>query len=492
MAKKTNSNKIDTNTHSLENAKQRLDENPGSLDQTMSSAYAKQISELKLALKQKEDECLQKDKEIAKLKKRIQLLTKGLTGEIKTGVKGENFEEDIIIDDISCIFHRYGNRYGYVEYEEISELSDSLVSYLKQITIDLLEQNKEKLLLDIIMYTFKLWGKTDMDDDGDTEYFAEEIQNIIQQIVERNCKNSTPVMVLNALIQYTDEFRGCGLDEYIEDMIMAVFKTKETNQIKLDYFKQRLIECGGSHAPSYMSSYYAHNCLSIMDDLEIPIEELKQYCAEFKDHCLDRELAEIEYKRGNIDAAIQYYKKQLDVNPDHSSNNQRLIELLLESGNQVEYRTELRRYILQHTYDFDQYLNYKKLFKQNEWKTEFASLINELKTKQHKIPIEWYAEENQFDMVMDEIERQKSIDNIEEYSKELKKLYPERCLKLLKEHAQQMAENSSTRLHYQELARFMKFMKAFKGGNKIVTEMISEYRITYKRRPAMMEELNKV
>ena len=74
----------------------------------------------------------------------------------------------------------------------------------------------------------------------------------------------------------------------------------------------------------------------------------------------------------------------------------------------------------------------------------------------------------------------------------ISKLYPERCLKLLKEHAQQMAENSSTRHHYQELARFMKFMKAFKGGTKIVTTMINEYRIIYKRRSAMMDELNKV
>lgn len=492
MAKKTNSNKTDSKTNTVENAKQSLDELHGFLDQIMNSACAKQINKLKLALKQKEDECQQKDKEIAKLKKRIQLLTKGLTGEIITCERDENSEEDIIKDDISCIFHKHGNRYGYVEYEDVSELSDSLVNYLKQITIELLEQNKEKLLFDIIMYTFKLWGKTEMDDDGDTEYFAEEIQNIIQQIVERNCKKLTPVMVLNALIQYTDEFRSCGLDEYIEDMIMAIFKTEKTNRIKLDYFKQRLIECDGSHAPSYISSHYAYNCLSIMDELEMPIEELKQYCAQFKDHCLDRDLAEIEYKRGNIAAAIQYYKKQLKTESDHCYNHQRLIELLFESGNQDEYRTELRRYILQNTYKFYQYLSYKKLFKQNEWEIEFASLINDLKTKQHNIPIEWYAEENQFDMVMDEIENQKSIYNIKQYSKELKTLYPERCLKLLKEHAQQMAENSNNRHQYQELASFLKFMKEFKGGSEIVTAMINEYRIIYKRRSAMMDELNKV
>jgi len=45
---------------------------------------------------------------------------------------------------------------------------------------------------------------------------------------------------------------------------------------------------------------------------------------------------------------------------------------------------------------------------------------------------------------------------------------------------------------YREIAGLLKRMKKYKGGNESVQTLIEEFRIEYRNRPAMMQELNKV
>jgi len=51
------------------------------------------------------------------------------------------------------------------------------------------------------------------------------------------------------------------------------------------------------------------------------------------------------------------------------------------------------------------------------------------------------------------------------------------------------AEENVGRNHYEYIARILKETKKLKGGKALVQEIVEEFRVTYKRRPSMMEVL---
>ncbi|EDV04865.1 hypothetical protein BACINT_04006 [Bacteroides intestinalis DSM 17393] len=51
------------------------------------------------------------------------------------------------------------------------------------------------------------------------------------------------------------------------------------------------------------------------------------------------------------------------------------------------------------------------------------------------------------------------------------------------------AEKNLGRSHYEYIARVLRGMRKLNGGKEAVKQLVDEFRVLYKRRPAMMEEL---
>ena len=74
----------------------------------------------------------------------------------------------------------------------------------------------------------------------------------------------------------------------------------------------------------------------------------------------------------------------------------------------------------------------------------------------------------------------------------LGKLYPVQILEKYRQQLNEMAERSGDRAKYQTLAEWLRHLKKFDGGEQVVLEILDDWRTCYKRRPAMMEELEGV
>ena len=55
-----------------------------------------------------------------------------------------------------------------------------------------------------------------------------------------------------------------------------------------------------------------------------------------------------------------------------------------------------------------------------------------------------------------------------------------------------MASFTSDRKRYQQLVAILRRMNKIKGGIEIVDDIVKEWRIKYKNRPAMMDELSRL
>ena len=78
------------------------------------------------------------------------------------------------------------------------------------------------------------------------------------------------------------------------------------------------------------------------------------------------------------------------------------------------------------------------------------------------------------------------------YEDVLKDLAPEEILKRYELIVRNKAADVSSRAVYQEIAGLLKRMQRYPGGKALVQTLIAEFRTAYRRRPAMIQELDNV
>ena len=81
---------------------------------------------------------------------------------------------------------------------------------------------------------------------------------------------------------------------------------------------------------------------------------------------------------------------------------------------------------------------------------------------------------------------------LQEYENVLKKEYPEQILDKYKNEVNKMALHTSDRKHYSYLVSLLRRMQQIKGGTKLVEIIVGDWKVKYKNRPAMMDELRKL
>ena len=175
-----------------------------------------------------------------------------------------------------------------------------------------------------------------------------------------------------------------------------------------------------------------------------------------------------------------WYKLQLQIAQKEKDipEIRRISFLFIESGFKAEY-----------------YNIYKSTFGKEEWPEKAEKLIQHYEI-QHKT--NWINSsvadvlqaEKQEERLMKYIEKFLGIDNLEKYYTAFSAAFPEKTLALFRQVIDKYAQNYTGREIYERIAGLFKEMVKIEGGNAVVKEMISQYRILYKNRRAMMEIMN--
>ena len=146
-------------------------------------------------------------------------------------------------------------------------------------------------------------------------------------------------------------------------------------------------------------------------------------------------------------------------------------------------------------YNAENYKIYKSTFTKEEWAEMVEKLIKNYE-KQHRT--NWFNSsianvllvEKQGERLMNYVEKHLSIDILEEYHTGFSSAFPEKTLALFRQSIDEYAKNTGRDI-YERIVQLFKKMVKIEGGNVLVKEMISRYKILYSNRRAMMEILNK-
>lgn len=152
--------------------------------------------------------------------------------------------------------------------------------------------------------------------------------------------------------------------------------------------------------------------------------------------------------------------------------------------------------------DVEGFRQYKKFCSSEEWDTERERIFKLFDDKRSHLLRQLYLEEGFYDRIMtslvNEVENKKGLaarfmlHEIALFETVLRPEYDKELLRVYEKIVTEMARVSSGRKAYAEIVEVLRLMLDYDKGKKLVRSLVDEFRITYKKRPAMQDELDKL
>jgi FMN phosphatase YigB (HAD superfamily) len=101
------------------------------------------------------------------------------------------------------------------------------------------------------------------------------------------------------------------------------------------------------------------------------------------------------------------------------------------------------------------------------------------------------VEEELFERLLQEIQKNQSVHVLDQYEKVLKKHLPNEVRDMYVQYVKKESTRTSDRKSYKYLISYLKKITKYPDGKKIARDIAECWKQDYKRRPAMMDELRK-
>lgn len=398
-------------------------------------------------------------------------------------------------DEINHIFAAYSRR-GFVDYYNCRGLWSDMINLMTEAIADLESQGQYKELFDLANKAFLKWAKTDKDDsDGETQDFVCYIFDAWDAVYAAENPKVTHAKMLDWFLKNLD---GSVID-YMEDELykymMEHFKEKELLEKKRAFLETKIEEqknFGDHFQVEYHMPKWQEYLLSLMGELDYPIEEIRAYATTIKSHFVKERLAQVELSYGNTDEAIAIYEELAKYTEGRRGRNEYheiLKRIYKELGDYDKYFDSLKKAMFSAVGDTELWREYKSCFDEKDWAVACKEIFYAVKMDHRAVT--WYEEEDRFDLIMDTVEAYDDTELLKHYEKKLKKLYVERCLNLIIKKTEETAEEGNKRSDYRRLAGLLNWIMKYPNGDEITEKLAREFREAYPRRRAMLEEIEK-
>ncbi|HIT89188.1 MAG TPA: SWIM zinc finger family protein [Candidatus Merdenecus merdavium] len=412
----------------------------------------------------------------------------GLQGDIKYYQR----QIDIITD-------KHLGRDGFIDYYEADDFILDLEEFLDEDVIRMMERADYQSAFELLNYIFITLGSVEMDDsDGGTSILADRIYRFWIEILAK-VKASEKKKIFEWFKMQLKASNIDYLEEYIEQIIMEEFKEKGFRQDKLTFIEEMIDKYDRKESDwsrSYGVGKWALRYLEIVsEDVNSEQERLTFYQKYWKNSSVRKYYIDLCMEKNDYEKAIRVLDESILLDKDYrglvADYSKKKKEIYLLQGNKEAYLNELWKLVLEHEVgDLDFYKELKKQYPKEEWLIQREEIFKRLPKN---IGIErFYNEEKLYDRLLKCVIESGGFYLLQEYESVLKKDYPEQLLRKYELEINKMAIHTNTRKHYKNLVLLLQHMQKLKGGSKEVQEIVKQWRIQYKTRPAMLDELSKL
>lgn len=409
------------------------------------------------------------------------------------------FSLTTMIDDLEGVCDSYSNGYHYIDYEFSRDFCDNYEDAIFK-WLDLLKEKKQySLAFKFLLKAYDIFDKLDIEDnEGETYDVSFSIINACSNII-MCMEKSERIDAFNLLKQFLNNIRYSYDRIDILQVFFNYLKGEDLLKLQIDFVKEQLdyIESHNDILDrEYVLDGFAKMYLDLLRKNNVSNQEInviyKKYwkCDSIRMDCVFTCINNKEY-----DKALDYIDKCIDLDYENQALMKRDIELKKDiykkQGNTKAYREELKNLILFfNDTNIDDYIELRSHYNDKEWITERDSLIEQLAPGCFLCEI--LETEQLYGQLFDVILRSNNRDLLHQYTHVLNDEYPEKLIQLYREFVEKQAESTGSRKHYYQIVEELRIMKSITGGDKVVDEIIKKWKIQYKNRSAMLDELNRV
>lgn len=409
------------------------------------------------------------------------------------------FSLTTMIDDLEGVVDSYSDGYHYIDYEFSRDFCDNYEDAVDK-WLDLLKNKKQySLAFKFLLKAYDIFDKLDIDDnEGETFdvsfYIIDAWSNIIMcmEKLER-------IDAFNLLKQFLNNIRY----SYDRIDILQVFfnhlKGEDLLKLQIDFVKEQLdyIESHNDILDrEYVLDGFAKMYLELLKKNNASKKEInaiyKKYweCDSIRMDCIYTCINNEEF-----DKALDCIDKCIDLDYENQALMKRNIELkkdiYMEQGNIKAYKEELKNLILFfNDTNIEDYIELKSCYLDKEWIEERDSIIEQLAPGRFLCEI--LETEQLYEKLIDVLLRSDDKYLLHQYTDILNEKYPEQLLQVYQETVEKQAESKGSRKHYYQIVEELRIMKSISGGDKVVDEIIKKWKVQYKNRSAMLDELSQL
>lgn len=410
-------------------------------------------------------------------------------------------KEDVedYFEQIDEIADRYLGRDHFINYYQAYDFMLELEEIIDKDVRRMIDNGSHISAFHVMNHIFVLLGNVDMDDSGgETSMLAEQIYQLwLELLTKVNAQDKRKMF-----IWFTTHMDGSVIDyleEYIEQIIMEEFKEPEYEQDKLS-FMEEMIEKAEKKDSGWSRDYavgkWTVTYLKTLEEKNAPEDQLEEICKKYwnnsgvRRYYIDRYFEKKEYDRvlQVLDESIELDKAYRGQVLEYIQKKKEIYRL---QGNKSAYIEQLWKLVLEQSAgDLDIYKELKAQYSEKEWLIKREKLFKKLPPNAHIDRL--YKEEKLYDRLLAYVLKSSGLYAVQSYENVLKKEYPKQILSKYQGEVNKMASCTGNRKHYADLVALLRRMKRIKGGSEIVETIVEEWKIKYRNRPAMMDELSKL
>lgn len=402
---------------------------------------------------------------------------------------------------VNDIGYHYSDRSGFVDYYHATDYTDALNTLLYENIPLLLEKNYRMEAFELVNCVFYEIGNRDMDDsDGGTLFVADNCYEYWQTILQE-CNDKEKESMFQWFQEHQENYVIDYLEDYISDFLLNEFHDEEILQKKLHMLDEKIAKFQKENysGDSYSAYYGVVNNITarirLMQELNYSKQEIREYRQKYRNFSEIRKMEIQEYlSGGKYEEAIAVLKESKSLDADKAGvvaeYSQQLIQIYEKRNMQKEYAQELEYQVFECMQrDLEYIAKLKKLYSETEWEEQRERFLQG-KTSSW-IRYEFLVEEELFEELLREIQKNQSVYALDQYEKVLKKHLPNEVRDIYVQYVKKGAIQTADRKAYKYLMSYLKKITKYPNGKKIAQDIAESWRQDYKRRPAMMDELRK-
>ena len=402
---------------------------------------------------------------------------------------------------VNDIGYHYSDRGGFVDYYHATDYTEALNILLDENVPLLLEKNCRMEAFELVNCVFYEMGNRDIDDsDGGTSFVADNCYEYWQTILKK-CNYEEKETMFQWFQDHQENYVIDYLKGYISDFLLNEFHDEEMLCKKLYMLDEKIAKfqkenySGDSYSAYYGMVNNITARLRLMEELNYSKQEIREYRQKYRNFSEIRKMEIQEYLSvGKYEEAIAVLKESKILDADKArliaEYSQQLIQIYEKGNMQKEYAEELQYQVFECMQDDLEYIvKLKKLYSEAEWEEQSERFLQN-KTSSW-IRYEFLVEEELFERLLREIQKNQSVHALDQYEKVLKKHLPNEVRDIYVQYVKKESTRTADRKAYKYLMSYLKKITKYPDGKKIARDIAEGWKQDYKRRPAMMDELRK-